>query len=104
MRLNARTETLGQTWVYAQLAKGFPRPIGLEDGQSLGWVESEVDDWLQLVARRDELAAANPGDPFAATGAKQVRLREARVKKLVAARREVYQGREGRCTIAAEAR
>ena len=95
---------LGQTWVYAQLAKGFPRPIGLEDGQSLGWVESEVDDWLaKLVARRDELAAANPGDPFAATGAKQVRLREARVKASRGKARG-YEGREGRCTIAAEAR
>jgi predicted DNA-binding transcriptional regulator AlpA len=89
LRLNEVTAKIGrcQTWVYGQVAKGtFPRPIGMEGGQTLGWVEAEIDRWLEaLVARRDEIAASNP-DPFAVLGSKQHELRKRRLERLEAAR------------------
>lgn len=33
--------------LYARIKAGeFPRPVRLGNGRAVGWVESEVDDWL----------------------------------------------------------
>jgi len=40
--------------LYARIAAGdFPRPIPLGNGRAVGWVESEIDQWLaaQLAKR-----------------------------------------------------
>src|SRR5437870_2336208 len=87
MREVAAKVARAESWVYAKVAEGqFPRPIGMEGGQILGWVEAEIDEWLKaLVARRDELAAANP-NPYAILGEKQTELRARRIERLEAAR------------------
>jgi prophage regulatory protein len=44
---------LSRSTIYLRIAKGmFPAPISL-GARSVGWVESEVDDWLeQRIAER----------------------------------------------------
>lgn len=40
--------------LYARIASGdFPRPVPLGPGRAVGWIESEVDEWLAAqIARR----------------------------------------------------
>lgn len=47
---------LGRSTIYKYMSVGgFPRPISLGD-RSVGWVESEVHDWiLERVKQRDKL-------------------------------------------------
>lgn len=40
---------LSRSTIYARIAEGtFPRPIDLGGGRAVGWIESEIDAWLQL--------------------------------------------------------
>jgi prophage regulatory protein len=64
MRVYRRKELLellgiSATTLYAWIAQGrFPRPINL-GANSVAWLQSEVDEYLQERAReRDQLAAA----------------------------------------------
>ena len=44
-QVKARTG-LSRSTIYLRISKGnFPKPISL-GGRAVGWVESEVDDWL----------------------------------------------------------
>jgi prophage regulatory protein len=49
---------LGRSAIYEYMARGeFPRPIRLS-GKSVGWLESEVGDWIKArIAERDMEAA-----------------------------------------------
>ncbi len=39
---------LSRSTIYARIAEGsFPRSIDLGGGRAVGWVESEIDAWLQ---------------------------------------------------------
>lgn len=39
---------LSRSTIYARIAEGsFPRPIDLGGGRAVGWVESEINAWLQ---------------------------------------------------------
>ena len=39
---------LSRSSIYARIAKGdFPSPIHLGNGISVGWVESEVEEWIK---------------------------------------------------------
>lgn len=39
---------LSRSTIYARIAEGlFPRPIDLGGGKAVGWIESEIDAWLQ---------------------------------------------------------
>ncbi len=39
---------LSRSTIYARIAEGsFPRPIDLGGGRAVGWLESEIDAWLQ---------------------------------------------------------
>ena len=39
---------LSRSTIYARIAEGaFPRPIDLGGGRAVGWIESEIDAWLQ---------------------------------------------------------
>ena len=47
----------GHSWIYAEVAAGrFPKPIRLgPDSKSVGWLEHEIDDWIdRQVAARDD--------------------------------------------------
>jgi prophage regulatory protein len=53
---------LKHTAIYEQMRAGrFPRPIPLGvGGQAVGWLESEIDDWIaQRVAERDARSDGN---------------------------------------------
>lgn len=44
--VKARTG-LSRSTIYLRIAEGsFPRPISL-GGRAVGWIESEIDDWLK---------------------------------------------------------
>lgn len=50
---------LSRSWIYQQIALDqFPRPISL-GSRAVGWVESEVDDWLghRIAQSRSERGA-----------------------------------------------
>jgi len=39
---------LSRSTIYARIAEGlFPRPIGLGGGRAVGWIESEINEWVQ---------------------------------------------------------
>lgn len=39
---------LSRSTIYARIAEGsFPRPIDLGGGRAVGWVEAEIEAWLQ---------------------------------------------------------
>ncbi len=39
---------LSRSTIYARIAEGsFPRPINLGGGRAVGWIEAEIDAWLQ---------------------------------------------------------
>jgi prophage regulatory protein len=45
--VTARTG-LSRSSIYGKVADGsFPRPLVLGGGRAVGWIESQVDDWLQ---------------------------------------------------------
>lgn len=48
-RKQVQTRTgLSRSTIYARIAAGtFPRPIDLGGGRSVGWIETEIDAWLQ---------------------------------------------------------
>lgn len=52
------TTGLARSTVYKYVAEGlFPKPVSLGD-RSVGWVESEVHDWiLARIEQRDEIGA-----------------------------------------------
>lgn len=57
LRLPAvRTRTgLSRSTIYLRISEGsFPKPISLGGGRAVGWIEAEVDDWLnrQIEASR----------------------------------------------------
>jgi len=38
---------LPRSSIYAKISEGkFPKPIFLGGGRSVGWVESEIDEWI----------------------------------------------------------
>lgn len=46
-QVEARTG-LSRSTIYARIAKGsFPRPIDLGGGRAVGWIESEINEWVQ---------------------------------------------------------
>jgi prophage regulatory protein len=46
-------------WISKLIKDGaFPKPIKLGQGHSVGFVESEIDEWIEkLISKRDEEAA-----------------------------------------------
>lgn len=39
---------LSRSTIYLRISKGtFPRPIDLGGGRAVGWIETEIDDWLK---------------------------------------------------------
>ncbi len=48
-RKQVETRTgLSRSTIYARIATGeFPKPINLCGGRAVGWVEAEIDEWLQ---------------------------------------------------------
>jgi prophage regulatory protein len=39
---------LSRSTIYARIAEGtFPRPIDLGGGRAVGWIESEINSWVQ---------------------------------------------------------
>lgn len=53
--IKARTG-LSRSTIYLYIAEGrFPKPIAL-GGRAVGWLDSEIDDWLdqRIKASRDE--------------------------------------------------
>jgi len=50
---------LSRSTIYLRIADGtFPKPVNL-GGRAVGWVESEVDDWVRkrIAARHPETAS-----------------------------------------------
>lgn len=46
-QVEARTG-LSRSTIYARIAEGsFPSPINLGDGRAVGWLESEINEWVQ---------------------------------------------------------
>lgn len=46
-QVEARTG-LSRSTIYARIAEGaFPRPIDLGGGRAVGWIDSEINEWLQ---------------------------------------------------------
>lgn len=45
---------LGRSFIYSEMAAGrFPRPVPLGP-KAVGWIESEIDDWIsQRIAARN---------------------------------------------------
>lgn len=62
--VKARTG-LSRSTIYLRLSEGqFPRPVPL-GGRAVGWVESEIDDWLtqQIEARQNTPPSGAPARP-----------------------------------------
>lgn len=39
---------LSRSTIYARIAAGtFPKPIDLGGGRAVGWIEAEIESWLQ---------------------------------------------------------
>jgi prophage regulatory protein len=39
---------LSRSTIYARISEGlFPRPINLGGGRAVGWLESEINEWVQ---------------------------------------------------------
>ncbi|WP_376697239.1 helix-turn-helix transcriptional regulator [Wenzhouxiangella sp. EGI_FJ10305] len=54
--VKARTG-LSRSTIYLRIAEGtFPKPISL-GGRAVGWIESEVDDWLEQQIEASRQAA-----------------------------------------------
>lgn len=46
-QVEARTG-LSRSTIYARMAENsFPRPVNLGGGRAVGWLESEIDYWLE---------------------------------------------------------
>ncbi len=46
-QVEARTG-LSRSTIYARMAEGsFPRPIELGGGRAVGWIESEINEWVR---------------------------------------------------------
>ncbi|OGT41399.1 MAG: AlpA family transcriptional regulator [Gammaproteobacteria bacterium RIFCSPHIGHO2_12_FULL_40_19] len=46
-QVEARTG-LSRSTIYTRIAEGtFPRPINLVGGRAVGWIESEINEWLE---------------------------------------------------------
>ena len=58
-QVEARTG-LSRSTIYLLIKKGtFPKPIKLSE-RSVGWIESEIDDWVDdKVQRRDHMLEAD---------------------------------------------
>ena len=48
-RKQVETRTgLSRSTIYTRIAEGsFPRSINLGGGRAVGWIESEINEWLQ---------------------------------------------------------
>lgn len=54
----AERTSLGRTAIYEAIAgHGFPKPVPLV-GRRVGWIESEVDAWIESRARSPDREAA----------------------------------------------
>jgi len=43
--------------IYARIKAGtFPKPISLGGGKAVGWIESEIDDWLSAQVQKSRKA------------------------------------------------
>ncbi len=43
-----RSTGLSRSTIYLRISQGiFPKPVGL-GGRAVGWLEAEIQDWLQL--------------------------------------------------------
>ncbi len=52
---------LSRSTIYLRISKGsFPRPISL-GGRAVGWIEAEVDDWLNCQIEASRKAARSEG-------------------------------------------
>jgi prophage regulatory protein len=55
---------LARSTIYLRVSQGtFPRPVSL-GGRAVGWIESEIEDWLrrQVDASRGQEATSSPAD------------------------------------------
>jgi prophage regulatory protein len=55
---------LARSTIYLRVSQGtFPKPVSL-GGRAVGWVESEVEDWLrrQVEASRGQDAVSSPAN------------------------------------------
>ena len=58
LRLQSVKERTGlsRSTIYLRMAEGtFPRPISLGD-RAVGWLERELEDWIELQVRRSRAA------------------------------------------------
>jgi prophage regulatory protein len=59
---------LSRSSIYAMMAKShFPKNVSLGGGRSVGWIESEIDQWLERLTvktMRDELQQSGNPDGF----------------------------------------
>jgi prophage regulatory protein len=52
---------LGTTALYSRMREGaFPRPVSL-GGRAVGWLESDIDDWIE-----SRVATSRSAEPLAA--------------------------------------
>jgi len=53
--VKARTG-LSRSTIYLRIAEGsFPKPVSL-GGRAVGWIESEIDDWLKAQIQKSRKA------------------------------------------------
>ena len=60
LRLPAVTARVGlkRSTIYAKIAsKDFPAPISLSPGGAVGWLESEIEDWIKARIEQSRKAA-----------------------------------------------
>lgn len=54
---------LSRSTLYLRMADGsFPKPISL-GGRAVGWIEAEVDDWLNRQIRESRTTTKSVGSP-----------------------------------------
>lgn len=54
--VQSRTQ-LSRSTIYLKISQdAFPKPIRLGEGRAVGWIESEIQDWIEqqiAISRRD---------------------------------------------------
>jgi prophage regulatory protein len=59
--VKARTG-LSRSTIYLRLAEGtFPKPIAL-GARAVGWLQSDIDDWISAQVERSRKRAASPSE------------------------------------------
>jgi len=54
---------LSRSTIYARIAENlFPRPINLGSGRAVGWLESEIEEWVEarISERSNEIRRQQP--------------------------------------------